>query len=66
MPDGMIKVRFIEKQSRYAVVKIAHIVPFSEGCFNDQIKKDIKKNQTLKTCVKNAITRSIVLELMNS
>lgn len=66
MPNGMVKVRFIEKQSRFSVIKIAHIEPFSEGCFHPQIKNDVKKNETLKKCVKDAMTRMIVLDLMNS
>lgn len=66
MPDGMIRVRFIEKKSRYADVKIANIVKFEEGCFDKRIKADVQKNATLKKCVQDAITKMIVLDLMKS
>lgn len=66
MPNSMVKVRFIEKQSRFAILKIIQIISFDEGCFNAEIKKSIKKNETLKNCVKDAMTRMIVLDLMNS
>lgn len=66
MPDGMIRVRFIEKKNRYADVKIANIVTFAEGCFDKKIKADVKKNATLTKCVKDAMIRMIALDLMNS
>lgn len=65
MLDGMVKVRFIEKKSRFAVLKSAQIVSFEEGCFDDEIKKSINKNQTLKKCVKSTLTKMIVLDLRN-
>lgn len=62
----MIKVCFIEKKMRFAVLKIVQIVSFEEGCFDDEIKRSMKKNQTLKKCVHDAMTKMIVLGLMNS